>query len=102
MDSHSIAEMTSGLASRVNNLAILATGDQSRQLLAQQDELAKLAMAAIVKDLNSERADYKSAVAALEAAIQFVGKADKQISNIANAISLVAKALTEVGKVIAG
>lgn len=101
MSGHELSEKTTGLASRVNNLAVQTKGDDCRILLAQQDELAKLAMAAIVKDLNSERADYARALAALDAAIQYLGEADKKISNVAKAIELVAKAISQVGKVIA-
>jgi len=82
MDSHDLAELTSGLASRVNNLAVLTTGDNSRALLGQQDELAKFAMAAIVKDLDAESTNYKDAIAALNAAIRVIGDADKKIASV--------------------
>ncbi|MGB5082406.1 MAG: hypothetical protein WBO23_16890 [Burkholderiales bacterium] len=101
MNSHELAELTTGLASRVNNLAVLTTGDACRELLAQQDELAKLAMAAIVKDLAAERANYQRAIAALTEASDFLGNADKKIANVAKAIELVAKAIGAVGKALA-
>ena len=90
--SHELAEKTAGLASRVNNLAVCHTGQDSRELLEEQDMLAKLALVAIVKDLREEHEDYKTAMNGLDAAIRFIGEADKQISDIAKAITLVAKA----------
>jgi len=100
MDSHDLAEATTGLASRVNNLAVLATGDDSRTLMEQQDELAELAMAAIKQDLDAESASYKSAMSALNDATQFIGDADKKISNISKGISLVTNAINAVKKVV--
>lgn len=44
------------------NLAVFTTGPDYRILLEQQDDLTKLAMAAIVKDLNAERQAYQTAL----------------------------------------
>lgn len=100
MNEHSIAEMTSGLASRVNNLAVATSGPDSRILMEQQDELAKLAMAAIVQDLDSIQAKYADAVKALtdatakaNTAIANIGKVQQAISTIATAIAKVTAAL---------
>ncbi len=101
MDNHILAENTTGLASRVNNLAVFATGTDCRTLLAQQDELAKLAMAAIVKDLNAEQQEYKTALNDLHAAITYIGDASKKIADVAKAIGLVAKAIASVSKLLA-
>lgn len=100
MDSHELAEKTTGLASRVNNLAVEATGDDSRTLLGQQDDLIKLAMAAIVRDLDAQQAPYKSALQALDIAIQKVGSAGKEIDRTAKAIKAVASAIKAVAKVV--
>ncbi len=101
MDSHDLAELTTGLASRVNNLAVLTTGDTCRKLLGQQDELAKLAMVAIVKDLDAESTAYEDAIAALNAATKILGDADKKIANVSKAIELVDKAISAAGKALA-
>lgn len=97
---HELAEKTTGLASRVNNLAVNHTGEDSRQLLQEQDRLAKLALAAIVQDLNDEQAEYKAALKGLNEAIDYIGEADKEIEGVAKAIRLVAKAADLVEKVL--
>ncbi len=98
--SHELAEKTAGLASRVNNLAISQTGNESRQLLEEQDRLTKLEMVAIVKDLNSEHNAYKKAIDSLNTSIKAVEDADKGITNVANAITLVKKSINLVAKAI--
>lgn len=97
---HDLAELTAGLASRVNNLAVMETGNISRTLLEQQDRLAKLAMVAIIKDLKAEQADYQAAIKGLNEAIAYIGKADKKIDNVARAIKLISKAADLVDKAI--
>jgi hypothetical protein len=94
MDNHGLAEKLSGLASRVNNLAVLHTGEDSRELLQEQTQLADLAKAAIIEDLNAEHDAYKAALSGLDAAINYIGDADHEIQDVAKAISLVAKAAT--------
>jgi hypothetical protein len=89
---HQLAEKVSGLASRVNNLAVHHSGHESRTLLELQDQLAKVEMVAIVKDLHAEQADYQAAVQGLNEAIAFVGEATTRIENVARVIQLVAKA----------
>jgi hypothetical protein len=44
MSDHALAEGLAGLASRVDNLAHLAEGDQSRTLEEQEDRLAKVTL----------------------------------------------------------
>ena len=100
MDSHDLVEQTSGLASRVNNLAVQTTGADSRQLLEQQDNLTKLAMAAIVKDLDAGQADFQNAVNLLSNASAQVNTALQNASQVANAIQFVAQAINAVGKVV--
>lgn len=96
MDSHSIAAMTSGLASRANNLAVATTGPDSRNLMAQQDQLAKLAMQAIVQDLDSSQANYSAAVQALADATNQADAAMAKIGNVALAITSIANAIAKV------
>ena len=98
--SHDLAEKTTGLASRVNNLAVLQTGVDSRALLEQQDRLAKLALVAIVKDLDAEADEYKAAIKGLDEAIEFIGEAQRKIQDVAKAIRLVKKAADLVEKAI--
>lgn len=100
MDSHDLVEMTSGLASRVNNLAVQATAVESRTLMSQQDQLAKFAMAAIVQDLDAGQADYQNAVSLLANAITQVDAALQKVAEVTKAIDLVAQALTAVSKVV--
>lgn len=98
--SHQLAEKTAGLASRVNNLVIHQTGDESRTLLEEQDRLAKLQLVAIVKDLSDEHADYKAAIKGLNDAIDFIGDANSQIQQVAKAIKLISKAADLVEKAL--
>lgn len=100
MDNHQLVENTAGLASRINNLAVLTTGPECRTLLEQQDELTKLAMAAIVRDLNAERQAYQTALNDLQAAIAYIGEANKKVANVAKAIKMVAKAIASVSKLL--
>jgi hypothetical protein len=92
MDNHQLAEKLSSLASRVNNLAVLHTGEDSRELFKEQIQLADLAQAAIIENLNAEHDAYEAALSGLNEAINFIGDADHEIGNVATAISLVAKA----------
>ena len=98
--SHELAEKIAGLASRVNNLAVNHTGDNSRKLMALQDRLAKLQIAAIVSDLRAERQDYKAALKGLNEAVKSIGEAKASIQKVSNVIKLVAKAATLADKAI--
>ncbi len=100
MAPHELAEKSTGLASRANNLAVLYTGDESRTFLQQQDTLTKLALAAIVKDLNAERPAYIAALQGLNDAIQYVGDANQKLADVAKGISLIAKAISLVEKAL--
>lgn len=97
---HELAEKLSGLASRVNNLAVCHTDEDSRAFLALQDRLAQLTEAAIVEDLSSEDADYQEALKGINDAIDFIGEADSQIADVAKAIKLVSKAADLADKAI--
>ncbi len=99
--SHELSEKLGGLASRVNNASVNATGSDSRQLLEIQDRLAKLQLVAIVKDLQAEHNDYKAAIQGLNDAIAFIGDATEKINDVAKAIKLTAKAAELAEKAIA-
>ena len=98
--SHELAEKIAGLASRVNNLAVHHTGDDSRELRALEDRLAKLQVLAIVQDLRSEKKEYKQALKGLNEAIAFIGDADKKINKVAKTIEKVAQAAKLADKAI--
>ncbi len=97
---HELAEEISGLASRVNNLAVLHTGDDSRTFLQQQDQLAKLALAAIARDLDAQNSAYQAALQGIRTATAYLGDANQQIADAAKGIKLVAKAITLVTKAL--
>ena len=89
---HDLTEKTAGLASRVDNLVALETGDDSRALEALQERLEKRTLASIVANLHDSEKKYQDAVAALDNATDIIGEADHQIQNISKAIKLIAKA----------
>src|SRR5262245_47582839 len=93
MADHELAERLAGLASRVDNLMHLTIGEDSRTLEDQQDRLVKLSLVAIAQDMDGTNKKYQNAVARVRAASEVIGDADKQIQNVAQIISLVAKAL---------
>jgi exonuclease VII small subunit len=101
LEQHNLAERTSGLASRINNLAVETSGKDSRALMVKQDELTKLAMLAIVKDLDASDQGYKEAVTSLEEAIQFIDTGNQAIQKVTDTINLVTKAINMVTKVLA-
>ena len=89
---HDLSEKVAGLASRVNNLAVNHSGNESRKLMELQDRLAKLELVAIVRDLKAEHADYKAAIRGLNQAIDSIGDARGQIDKVSKVIRLVSKA----------
>lgn len=100
MDNHLLSEKVTGLASRVNNLAVATIGRDSRRLLELEDELAKLAMLAIKMDLNAESPLYQEAVEALELASNSVEAAIERIDEVAKAIESIAQGITTVRKIL--
>lgn len=98
--SHELAEKIAGLASRVNNLAVNHTGEESRKLMELQFQLRDLQLVAIMKDLRDERQDYQKAVKALNEAIDFIGEARSSIQKVSKAVKLVAKAANLADKAI--
>ncbi|MDO8990070.1 MAG: hypothetical protein Q7U91_10605 [Sideroxyarcus sp.] len=100
MDPHTLVEQTTGLASRVNNLVVQTKGQKCRQLMEQQDNLTKLAMAAIVKDLDAGQADYTNAVALLTSANTQADAALTDAAQVAKTIQLVSQAISAVAKVV--
>ena len=101
MSDHALAEGLAGLASRVDNLAHVTTGDDSRTLEDQEDRLAKLTLVAIAVDMDATNAKYRNAVKRVQAAIDAIGDADKKIQNVARVIAGVAKALDVAEKLLA-
>ncbi len=100
MDNHQLSERITGLASRVNNLAVNLTGDSSRQLLEQQNELIDLTQIAIVQDLDASAEKYKDALQKVENAIEFIGDESKKIENVSKAIKLVGSAIQAATKLL--
>lgn len=98
--SHELAEKTAGLASRVNNLAVLHTGKHSRQLLELQDRLAKLTLLAIVKELKAEHEAYQAAISGIQTAIDLIGEADKKIKKISEAINVIAQTIDAIERAL--
>jgi DNA-binding phage protein len=92
MNSHSLAEQVSGLASRVNNLAAYQSCDESWTLMKLQERLSTDAMTAIKLKLDKNDADYQAAIAGLKSAIDFIGEARSQIADPAKGMELIAKA----------
>jgi uncharacterized protein YoxC len=100
MDNHQLSERIAGLASRVNNLAINTSGESSRLLLEQQNELIDLAQLAIVQDLDARVPNYKAALSKLNDAIRFIGDASKKIQKVTDAIKYVSGAIKAVTKLL--
>ena len=90
--SHELAEKLAGLASRINDLAVETTGDESRRLLDLQDRLSDLALAAIATALDEEAARYKQAVKALGGAIDAIGEETEAVEQVTRIITVVKKA----------
>ena len=90
--SHELAEKLAGLASRVNDLAMDTTGDNSRALLGLQDRLSDLALAAIATALDEDTVRYKQAVQALDAAIEGIDEETVAVEQVTRIIKLAKKA----------
>src|SRR5260370_40044270 len=100
MDSHSLAEQVSALASRVNNLSAYHTGDDSWILMKLQERLSTDAMTAIKLKLDASADAYKAALAGLKSAIDYIREATGQIADVSMAIDLAAKAADLVEAVL--
>jgi ABC-type transporter Mla subunit MlaD len=100
MSDHALVEGLAGLASRVDSLSHLTSGDQSRTLEDQEDRLTKLTLVAIALDMDATNARYRDAVKRVQTAIDAIGDADHRIENVAQVISRVAKALDVTEKLI--
>ena len=100
MDSHDICELASGLASRANNLSVDTTGADSRTLMEQQDQLSNLALAAIAKDLDATTKEFAATYDILIQATAAADAAAKQIQQVANAITMIGKAITSVASLL--
>jgi chromosome segregation ATPase len=95
-----LTEKTTELASRINSLAACHSGIHQRQLLALQDQLAKLELVIIVKELNAEHEAYQKAIAGINQAIDFIGEAEKKIEKINEAINGIAKAIDSIERAL--
>jgi len=73
MSDHALAEGLAGLASRVDSLSHLTSGEQSRTLEDQEDRLTKLALVAIARDMDAANAKYRTAVIRVQVAINAIG-----------------------------
>ncbi|AUH51680.1 hypothetical protein CXB49_13070 [Chromobacterium sp. ATCC 53434] len=93
MDNHDLAESLTGLASRMNDLMVATTGDDSRRFQDLQSELSGQAMAAIARSLDQTTSQYADAVATLQSACSAADDAERRLAQTANSIEFVAKAL---------
>ncbi|WP_434628352.1 hypothetical protein [Chromobacterium sp. CV08] len=93
MDNHALAEQLTGLASRMNDLMVATTGDESRSFSDLQNALSGQAMAAIARSLDQTTSQYADVVATLQAACSAADDAERQLAKTANSIEFVAKAL---------
>lgn len=100
MSPHDLAEQTAGLASRLNNLAVLTAGPESEKLLALRDELSSFAMRAIETELDEEKADYQTASNFLAQAIAQAGLALNRDAEVAKVIDQVEQAEAAIHKVL--
>jgi len=100
MSDHALAEGLAGLASRVDSLSHLTSGEQSRTLEDQEDRLTKLALVAIARDMDAANAKYRTAVIRVQVAIDAIGAADRRIQNVARVIARVARALDAAEKLL--
>ena len=101
MDSHDLAEQTAGLASRLNNLAILTSGAESEKFMELRDQLARFAMMAIENELDDEKADYQTASNVLAQAIAEAGLALPLEADVSTVHGQTEHAIAAVSKVFA-
>ena len=101
MDSHDLAEQTAGLASRLNNLAILTSGAESEKFMELRDQIARFAMMAIENELDDEKADYQTASNILAQAIAEAGLALTLEADVSKVIGQTEHAIAAVSKVFA-
>lgn len=101
MPAHNLAEQAAGLASRVNELALLTGGAESQKLMGQRDRLAQLTMTVITSELDEEKAEYQSASNLLMQAIAQAGLAENRGADIAVVIEQVTKAIAALEKALA-
>jgi inorganic triphosphatase YgiF len=96
-----LTEKTAELAACINTLAVHHPEKYHRQLLTLQDQLAKLELLIIVKELNAEHEAYQSAIAGINHAIDFIGEAEKKIKKINEAIYGIAQAINSIERALA-
>ena len=91
-----LIEKTAELAARIDNLVVHQPEKYHRQLLALQDQLAKLDLVIIVKELNAEHEAYQRAIAGINQAIDFIGEAERKITKINEAIDGIVQAINSI------
>lgn len=96
-----LTEKTAELAACINSVAVHHPGKHHQQLLALQDQLAKLELVIIVKELNAEHEAYQTAIAGINQAIDFIGEAEKKIKKINEAICGIAQAIDSIERALA-
>jgi hypothetical protein len=101
MLAHDLAEQTAGLASRLNDLAMLTSGAESEKLLEQRNQLSRFTMMAIETELDEERAEYQSACNFLAQAIAEAGLALTRGAEASKVIAQAEQAIAETGKALA-
>jgi len=100
MPAHDLAEQSAGLASRVNELALLTGGTESQQLMEQRDRLVQLTITAITSELDEEKAEYQSASNLLMQAIAQAGLAENMGADIPRVIEQVEQAIVVLEKAL--
>jgi hypothetical protein len=99
MDAHDLAEQTAGLASRLNNLAVLTAGAESRKLLSLRDRLSTFTMKAIETPIDEQKADYQTASNFLAQAIAEAGLALTREAEVSEVAGHTEHAIAAVSKV---
>ena len=95
-----LTEKTAELAACINSLVVHHPGKCRRQLLVLQDQLAKLELLIIVKELKAEHEAYQSAIAGINQAIDSIGEAEKKIIKINEAIYGIAHAIDSIARAL--
>jgi hypothetical protein len=88
------------LSSCITRLRASAAPADEDRISALEDRLAKLKLAAIVSDLNSEQVDYEAALSGIRKAIQQANDALAGIAEVSKAIDTAAQAAGLVDKAL--
>lgn len=93
---YEIAESLAGMASRVDDLAVKASGDDCRRLLRQRDQLIELSNRAIVEVIKDLGAEYGAAIARLGAVSAQIEKAEEDLKQVGKVIGQIAEVINQV------